>query len=85
MTAELPEELQAYFWDYDSDRISWEKSRYTIVFRLIEKGGMDAVRWLREHMSDDELLHRSQARAWHQPETVAVLERAGRDPAESGR
>jgi hypothetical protein len=54
-TLELPDELRAFFWDYDTDRLSWERNRHTIVLRLLEKGGMDAVRWLREHMSDGEI------------------------------
>lgn len=54
-TLELPDELRAFFWDYDTDRLSWERNRHTIVLRLLEKGGMHAVRWLREHMSDGEI------------------------------
>jgi hypothetical protein len=51
-TTELPEHLRGYFWDYDAGRLSWEGSRHTIVLRLLQSGGMDAVRWLRESVSD---------------------------------
>jgi hypothetical protein len=54
-TVDLPEELKGYFWDYEVDRLSWEGNRHTIVFRLLEKGGMDAVRWLRQHLRDEEI------------------------------
>lgn len=54
-TTELPERLRGYFWDYDADRLTWERSRHTIVLRLLQSGGMDAVKWLREHMSDEEI------------------------------
>ncbi len=54
-TVELPEELIACFWDYDPHQLSWERSRHTIALRLLEKGGMHAVLWLREHMSDEEI------------------------------
>ena len=54
-TVDLPDELRTLFWDYDLERISWAESRHTIVLRLLEKGGMQAVRWLRERMSDDEI------------------------------
>lgn len=54
-TVELPEQLRTLFWDYGPGQISWEKTRHTIVLRLLEKGGMPAIRWLREQMSDDEL------------------------------
>ncbi len=54
-TLELPDELRGIFWDYDTERLSWEHSRHTIVLRLLEKGGMQAIRWLRQHMSDEEI------------------------------
>lgn len=54
-TVDLPDELRALFWDYDTEALSWDRSRHTIVVRLLEKGGMGAVRWLRQHMSDDEI------------------------------
>jgi hypothetical protein len=53
--AELTEGLKRYFWDYDPARLSWDHSRHTIVARLIEAGGFDAVRWLLDHLSDEEL------------------------------
>jgi hypothetical protein len=54
-TVELPDLLRRYFWEYDPARLSWEGSRHTIVTRLLQSGGWDAVRWLRAHVSDDEL------------------------------
>lgn len=51
----LTEDIQHYFWDYDADSLSWEGSRHTIVLRLLQSGGMDAVKWLMSHMSDDEI------------------------------
>ena len=52
---ELDELLRRYLWEYDPARLSWEENRHTIVTRLLESGGWDAVRWLRTHLSDDEL------------------------------
>lgn len=54
-TVDLPDELRDLFWDRGPERLTWEHSRPTIVFRLLEKGGMEAVRWLRSHMSDEEI------------------------------
>lgn len=54
-SAALPETLHHLFWDYDPERLSWEQSRHTIVLRLLQSGGMRAVRWLRERMTDDEI------------------------------
>lgn len=52
---ELPDDLRRLFWDYDSEQLSWDDSRHTIMLRLLEKGGLRAVRWLRGHMSDGEI------------------------------
>ena len=52
---ELPELLRRYFWDYDPARLSWEKTRPTILGRLLQTGGWDAVRWLRANAGDDEI------------------------------
>ena len=54
-TAELPDHLRRYFWDHDPSQLSWDHSRHTIVRRLLESRGWDAVRWLRARMGDDEL------------------------------
>jgi hypothetical protein len=54
-TVDLPDELRDCFWDYDPERLSWERSRPTIVLRLLERGGLHAVRWLRRHLSDEEI------------------------------
>ena len=54
-TLDLPDDLRALFWDYDAEHLSWESSRHIIVLRLLEKGGMHAVRWLRQQMTDEEI------------------------------
>ena len=52
---DLPENLRALFWDYDPQRLSWERSRHTIILRLLEEGGLQAVGWLRERMTDEQI------------------------------
>ena len=54
-TLNLPDDLREFFCDYDAVHLSWDRSRHTIVLRLLEKGGMHAVRWLRQQMSDEEI------------------------------
>jgi hypothetical protein len=51
----IPESLYRYFWDYDTDQGSFAGSRHTILLRLMQEGGLDAVGWLRQNASDDEL------------------------------
>jgi hypothetical protein len=52
---ELPALLGRYFWDYAPGRLAWPEHSYTIILRLLEKGGWDAVRWLRSNVSDADL------------------------------
>lgn len=52
---ELPELLGRYFWDYAPGRLAWPEDRYMIVFRLLEKGGPEAVDWLRKHVGNSEI------------------------------
>jgi hypothetical protein len=51
----LPASLMKHFQEYDSARLSWTHSRHTIVLRLLQAGGLEAVLWLREHMTDEEI------------------------------
>lgn len=55
MGTPLPERLHRYFWEYDATRLAWPESRGTIALRLLQCGDADAIRWLRERMSDAEL------------------------------
>lgn len=54
-SADLPADLRHYFWEYSTENLTWERSRHTIVLRLLQSGGMDAVTWLRSRMSDAEI------------------------------
>jgi len=63
-TVGLPELLGRYFWEYAPGRLTWPEHRYTIILRLLEKGGWDAVRWLRGNVSASDLspVHHRQTR-----------------------
>jgi len=51
--AKLPHELRPFFWEYDFDRLSLKKHRSLIIFRLVEWGSPEAIRWLRATVGDD--------------------------------
>lgn len=51
----IPDHLRQYFWEYDPEQLSLDSSRHTVLLRLMQEGGLDAVRWLRQNASDDEL------------------------------
>jgi hypothetical protein len=54
-TTSVPAHLQGYFWEYAAEGLSWEANQHTIVLRLLQNGGMDAVVWLRSNMTDAEI------------------------------
>lgn len=53
--ATIPQEIQDYFWDYDLGQLSWDGARPTIVLRLLQAGGLQAMLWLRTRLTDDEI------------------------------
>lgn len=54
-SSEFDDLLRRYLWEHDPARLTWDGNRHTIVAKLLEAGGWDAVRWLRAHLSPDEL------------------------------
>jgi hypothetical protein len=55
MSSAIPEHLRQYFWEYDPERLSLDESRHIVLLRLLQAGGMDAVKWLRQNASDEEI------------------------------
>lgn len=51
----LPEHLRPLFWDYDFERLAWPASRDLVIARILQNGGDDAIRWLRDNLGDAEL------------------------------
>ncbi|HEX8829757.1 MAG TPA: hypothetical protein VF705_01240 [Longimicrobium sp.] len=54
-SGELPKLLERYFNDYERVHTTWPETCDVIIARLLEKGGSEAVRWLRLNVGDDEL------------------------------
>jgi hypothetical protein len=61
----LPEHLRSLFWDYDFDQLVWPACQDLAIARILERGGDDALRWLRKTLGDENL------RSW-------ILTRQGR-------
>jgi hypothetical protein len=51
----IPDHLRQYFWEYDPGRLSLDGNRHTILLRLLQEGGLDAVQWLRQNVGEDEI------------------------------
>jgi hypothetical protein len=69
----IPEHLRQYFWEYDPARLSLDESRHTILLRLLQEGGLDAVQWLRQNATDDEIPSHPSPRPRHRSQTAAIL------------
>lgn len=51
----LPEFLRPLFWEYRFGSLSWEKDRSLVIGRVLEHGGLEAMRWIRRQAGDDHL------------------------------
>ena len=45
----IPKHLHKYFWDVDVKKLDPEKSPYFVVSRLLDKGNIEAARWVNEN------------------------------------
>ena len=52
-SSKLPSYLYRYFWDVDAKRLNLESKPYFIISRLLDKGGVRAVRWVKRNYKDE--------------------------------
>lgn len=48
----IPKSLHHYFWDVDVKKLDPKKKPYFVISRLLDKGNVEAVRWVRKNYSD---------------------------------
>ena len=51
----IPKHLRHYFWDINVDKLDPEKKPYFVISRLLDKGNVEAVRWVRKQYSEDKI------------------------------
>ena len=51
----LPRSLRRFFWDCAFSRLRWEADRDFVVARLMERGDLAAMQWLRQQAGDSDL------------------------------
>lgn len=51
----IPPSLHHFFWDINVAKLDVEKKPYFVISRLLDKGDVDAVKWVRAHYSDREI------------------------------
>ncbi|KKP65341.1 MAG: hypothetical protein UR63_C0057G0004 [Candidatus Roizmanbacteria bacterium GW2011_GWC2_35_12] len=47
----IPKYLHQYFWDVDVEKLDIEKYPYFVVSRLLDKGNIEAVRWVKKNFN----------------------------------
>jgi len=61
-TRYLAEELRPLFWDYNIQRLRWDKDRDLIISRILSHGDWQSLKWLRARVDSvvlkNWLLHR---------------------------
>ncbi len=50
--SDLPESLRQLFWDYDFNRLSWQRDHELITGRVLTSGPWQTILWLRERLTD---------------------------------
>lgn len=56
-----PAEVRALFWDTDISRLRPGAHRVFVVQRILEAGGIGALRWLKDSVRDEELARHLEA------------------------
>lgn len=53
----LPEKFKIFFWDTDFASINPSEKPYFVINRLLDKGTIDTIKWIRENFSEETIKH----------------------------
>jgi len=53
----IPQELAKYFWDVKPETVNPATHPYFVINRLLDKGGLDAARWVVRTFPKDDIIH----------------------------
>lgn len=51
----LPENLYQFFWDVDPKKVNPSEKPYFVIQRLLDKGNVEAVRWVRKNFATEDI------------------------------
>lgn len=54
-TKQIPDFLKEYFWDVDFDILDFKKSKVFILKRVIDRGDTNALNWIRQKYTNQEI------------------------------
>ncbi len=52
----LPKSLYQYFWEVDPTKVNPQRSPEYVINRLLNRGGVEAVRWTRRQFPKEEII-----------------------------
>ncbi len=52
---EIPKSLHRFFWDVDVKKLDPEKKPYFVINRLLDKGNVEAVKWVRGNYTNGQI------------------------------
>ena len=51
----IPKSLHQYFWDVNIKKLDPQKKPYFVINRLLDKGNLEAIRWVRNNYDQEEI------------------------------
>lgn len=51
----IPKSLHKYFWDIDVKKLNLKKKPYFVINRLLDKGNLTAVKWVRKNYQEEQI------------------------------
>jgi len=51
----IPKSLHQFFWDVDVKKLDPNNKTYFIINRLLDKGNVEAVKWVRKSYSENQI------------------------------
>lgn len=52
----LPKSFKQYFWDVDFEKVDLDKFRPFILKRLLDRGNTEAIIWVRQHYTKEDII-----------------------------
>lgn len=51
----IPKSLHRFFWDVDVKKLDPRNKPYFVINRLLDKGNVEAVKWVRENYTNNQI------------------------------
>lgn len=81
----LPLEFQSFFWDIDAAKLDPSKHAPYVINRLLDKGNVEAVRWVRQSFPEELIIETVKTRRDFSPWTAVFWARFYDIPREEVR